>query len=119
MRAAGTITALTNKSGQMVFEQEDIEDAVLDHFGTVFHGQRTPVFPAEPPADQIDLALSDMDQILGQPQAEFEPDHFDQRILNELLARDNNQFNFFHQLGAGILENYLKVTQEERSDESV
>ena len=80
MKAAGKITALTNKSGQMVFEQDDIEEAVLEHFGTIFEGKRVPVHIDEPFVDHVQLALDDIDQLLGQTEAVFEPDHFEEQV---------------------------------------
>ena len=80
MRAAGRISAVNNKSGQMVFEQEDIEDAVLEHFENIFKGQRVPIYPVEPPADQIELALADIEQLLGQTEPAFQSDHFEEQV---------------------------------------
>ena len=48
IKSAGNISAVYNKTGQMVFEQEEIEDAVLHHFGLIFKGKRHPVTEAHP-----------------------------------------------------------------------
>ena len=80
MKAAGSISALTNKSGKMVFDQEDIEETVLDHFATVFEGQRVPVHPVDPAGDQVEKALEEIEAILGESEASFAPDHFEEEI---------------------------------------
>ena len=36
IRSAGQITALTKKTGEMVFEQSEIEEVVLEHFEEIF-----------------------------------------------------------------------------------
>ena len=48
----------------MVFEQHEIEDAVLSHFSTVFEGKRVPVYN-EGVQDQVELAMVELEQILG------------------------------------------------------
>ena len=42
MKALGKITAMLNKRGEMVFEQDEVEEVVLDHFGERFGGQKFP-----------------------------------------------------------------------------
>ena len=57
VKSAGNITAAYAKSGNMVFEQSDIEDAILDYFETIFKGKRVPVFPASDEPSQTSQAL--------------------------------------------------------------
>ena len=49
----------------MVFEQDEIEEAVLQHFSTIFQGTRVPVSPVLDDVDQVELALRDIEQILA------------------------------------------------------
>ena len=91
MKAAGKITALTNKSGQMVFEQEDIEEAVLVHFENIFEGKRVPVYTADPCVDQVQLALADIEQLLGQTEAVFAPDHFEEHVCRPYSSAELDQ----------------------------
>ena len=46
MSSAGILTSCYNSESQVVFDQNEIEDAVVDHFSKVFKGQKTPVFGA-------------------------------------------------------------------------
>ena len=80
MKAAGSISALTNKSGKMVFDQDEIEEAVIEHFATVFEGQRAPVHVMEPPNDQVDIVLAEIEEILGQSEPSFAPDQFEEEV---------------------------------------
>ena len=91
MKAAGKISAINNKSGQMVFEQEEIEDAVLEHFENIFKGQRVPIYPVEPPADQVELALADIEQILGQTETVLPSDHFEEQVCRPYSSVELDQ----------------------------
>ena len=48
----------------MVFDQTEIENAILDHFGSIFQGKRVPIFPQDTAIDQVELTLLELDQIL-------------------------------------------------------
>ena len=79
MKAAGSITGTYNKAGQMVFQQEEIEEAVLDHFTETFIGQRSPVYPDACYGDIISMSLTDITNILAGlptdcPEDKFEMD---------------------------------------------
>ena len=80
MKTDGNITALSTKEGDMVFEQDQIEETIMQHFSTIFEGKRVPVTPSKPPPDQIEAALQELDQILGQKQPVFKSDHFEEEI---------------------------------------
>ena len=80
IKTAGQITALNNIKGEMVFEQHQVEDAAMLHFATIFEGKRIPIYPQASPPDQIELALHELDQILGHKQPLFEPDHFEAKV---------------------------------------
>ena len=110
MKAAGCITALSNKSGQMVFAQDEIEDAVLAHFGTIFDGQRVPVYSVEPPADQVEIALAEIEQLLGQTQTVFEPDHFEEQVCQPYSSVELDQV--LHKLPGGKASGYDRLITE-------
>ena len=80
IKTAGQITALNNIKGEMVFEQHQVEDVAMQHFATIFEGKRIPIYPQASPPDQIELALHELDQILGHKQTLFEPDHFKAKV---------------------------------------
>ena len=107
MKAAGCISALTSKSGQMVFDQDEIEDVVLAHFGTIFEGQRVPVYPVEPPADQVEIALAEIEQMLGQTQVVFEPDHFEEQVCQPYSSVELDQI--LHNLPGGKASGYDRL----------
>ena len=44
IKSAGSITAVYDATGKMVFNQDEIEEAVLHHFGNIFRGKHIPVF---------------------------------------------------------------------------
>ena len=81
IKTAGNITAVYDKAGNMVFEQSEIEEAVLSHFTDIFKGQRIPIYPV--PADnptQTDLAASEMDSILRDDTPSFQPTTFEEHV---------------------------------------
>ena len=81
IKSAGNITALTDKSGQMVFNQAEIEDAVLEHFEQIFVGKRVPVSSTNPdPTNQADIALSEMEHILNKDTPSFNPTLFEEQV---------------------------------------
>ena len=80
IKAAGSITALKNNSDQMVFEQSEIEDVVLGHFGEIFQGQRHPVHVNHPPPDQVQACLADIDQLLATDT--YEPTQFESEVCS-------------------------------------
>ena len=80
IKAAGSITALTDRSGAMVFEQHEVEEVILQHFTSIFDGQRVPVFTSETPPDQLQLALQEIDQMLHQQDPVLPPDHFEEKV---------------------------------------
>ena len=81
-KAAGSITALKDTSDQMVFKQEDIEGVVLDHFKDIFKGNTCPVYTARDPVSQVDLAIQEIDAILGQNMPHFAPDYFEDKVCS-------------------------------------
>ena len=82
IKTAGQITALKDSEGEMVFTQAQIEEAILDHFNTVFAGKMIPVYPAEPPVDQVEVVLQEIDAMLDGHQPAFEADHFEAKVCS-------------------------------------
>ena len=82
IKTAGKITALKNNTGEMVFEQHQIVEVAMEHFANVFEGKRIPIYPLASPPDQIELALQEIDQILGHSQPQFEPTHFEAKVCS-------------------------------------
>lgn len=66
----------------MVFEQTEIESAVLDHFATVFEGQRVPVFTDTGSVDQVELAKHEIDQLLSGMPTGYKEDEFESLICS-------------------------------------
>jgi exonuclease III len=84
MRAAGTITGCYDKTGKIVFNQDEVEEAVLDHFTTVFIGQRVPVYDADPQQDQHALACIDLQHILSQANHDVSPEKFEDKVCSPI-----------------------------------
>ena len=64
----------------MVFDQTEIENAILDHFGSIFQGKRVPIFPQDTAIDQVELTLLELDQILTNPAPNFREDQFEDQV---------------------------------------
>ena len=80
MKTAGSITGAYNKDGQMVFQQEEIEEAVLDHFTKVFIGQRIPVYTDVHHGNMIAMTLTDINNILKGLPPDCPPDRFEKDV---------------------------------------
>ena len=66
----------------MVFEQSELEDAVLENFSTIFEGKRVPIFPKEAADDQVELTLLELDQILSSSTTTLKEDHFESKVCS-------------------------------------
>ena len=66
----------------MVFEQTELEDAVLAHFSTIFQGKRVPVHPVEETVDQVELTILELDQILSNITPIFKDDNFESKVCS-------------------------------------
>ena len=104
IKTAGQITALKDSEGEMVFTQAQIEEAILDHFTTVFAGKRIPVYPAEPPADQVEVVLQEIDAMLDGHQPAFEADHFEAKVCSPYSYVELDQI--LRQLPSGKASGY-------------
>ena len=79
-KSAGQISAVNNQTETMVFEQHEIEDAILKHFEDIFSGQRVPVYSQESNPDQVALSSAELDQILGNNTPVFTANHFENKV---------------------------------------
>ena len=66
----------------MVFEQHEIEEAILNHFSTIFQGQRIPVHMNQETPSQVDLALQEIDQILASDLPDVRDDKFEDEVCS-------------------------------------
>ena len=82
INSAGSISGAYDKTGKMVFNQTEIEEAVMSHFADIFLGKRHPVFIDEALPDQVELSLLELDQILGQSTASFQPSQFEEKVCS-------------------------------------
>ena len=79
------ITTINSKDDKMVFEQVEIEDAILDHFSTIFKGKRVPVHSASnhtDPESMIELTLLELDQILSSDTPPLQEDQFEEKVCS-------------------------------------
>ena len=94
IKAAGCITGAYDHAGNMVFQQDQIEDAVFDHFSQSFLGQKVPVFTDPEPQDQVDLIIQELEAILANSPVEHPETKFEDLVcspysfteLDKLLA---------------------------------
>ena len=80
VKTAGSITAAYDKSDKMVFEQSEIEEAVLSHFSDIFQAKRVPVFSTPCQPDQTELAIAELEQILSKDITQYDPDMFEDEV---------------------------------------
>ena len=84
MKSAGRITGCYDKSGNIVFNQDEIEEAVLDHFKNVFQGQRQPVYCPNSQPDQVTLAELELQNILEGSALEVSHDKFEEQVCSPI-----------------------------------
>ena len=80
IKSAGSITAVYDNSGKMVFEQDEVEAAVLDHFTQIFKAQRIPVFASPIPQDQTQIAINELEELLSTSTMSFESTKFEEDV---------------------------------------
>ena len=110
IKSAGSISAIYDKEGQMVFDQTEIEEAILHHFSNVFQGKRHPCPEAVHTPSQLEAALAEYDQALGQHQPVFHATKFQEEVcppytfieLEEILKK----------LPSGKASGYDKISNE-------
>ena len=66
----------------MVFEQSELESAVLDNFSVIFEGQRVPIFPIEKQTDQAEVSLIELEQLLSNSPISFKEDEFETKVCS-------------------------------------
>ena len=64
----------------MVFEQHEIEEAVLGHFSAIFEAKRVPVYLSAGAQDQVQLTIMELEQILAKEGPEYEEDQFESKV---------------------------------------
>ena len=69
-KSAGKITAVKTSSGEMKFDQNEIEDVILDHFSEVFSASPVPNNIHEDTASQVKQSLESLDQLLDDSEAD-------------------------------------------------
>ena len=84
MKSAGSITGCYDNTGNIVFNQDEIEEAVLDHFKTVFQGENHPVYNSNTEPDQLALAEEEMINILGAIDPAIPSDKFEEKICSPM-----------------------------------
>ena len=82
IKVAGCITGAYDKSGNMVFQQDQIEEAVLDHFIIIFNGKKVPVFPDTEVHDQTELTIQELDEILANSHIDHPENKFENQICS-------------------------------------
>ena len=75
----------------MVFKQDEIEDAVMDHFTEIFKGQRVPVYPVNEGPDQVDIAINEIEKILSQSPLTFEDKQFELDVCSPFTMAELDQ----------------------------
>ena len=85
IKAAGNITGLYDAKGKMEFQQDNIEEAILDHFGKLFEGQRHPIYPTQNPNahEQTYMAIQDIDAILETSHHVVTPDKHEAMVCRQ------------------------------------
>ena len=64
-KSAGKITAVKTSTGDMKFDQSDIEDVILDHFSDIFSASPVPTNMDENTESQVKESLKNINQMLG------------------------------------------------------
>ena len=88
IKAAGTISGLYDSGGSMVFEQEQIEEVILEHFGRMFVGSKDPVFENSVLEDQVALSISEIDSVLGSRSRNVDPSFHEARVCRLFSAHE-------------------------------
>ena len=115
IKSAGCITAAYNSSGKMVFDQSEIEDAVLEHFTNIFKGQKSPVFiPRTEQPSQIDISINEMELILCDKSPSYDSSKFEDEVCTpytfieleeELASLKDGKASGYDQIANELLKN--------------
>ena len=112
IKAAGKITAVNDITDQMVFNQDEIEEAILQHFEKIFKGQRVPVYSADTPSSQVELSIQELDQIIGQgdPTHIVQHDQYEEAVCSPYSFLELDRI--LSQLPSGKATGYDKIPNE-------
>ena len=115
IKSAGAITATYDSSGQMVFEQSEIEEAILSHFSKIFEAQRCPIYPTSSNhPSQVELAVSEMENMISNDSPSFLSNLFEEDICSpftfidlekELLSLKDGKASGYDQIPNELLKN--------------
>ena len=110
IKTAGSITGAYDITGKMVFQQNEIEEAVLSHFTSIFEGQKVPFFltPEEP--DQIELSLQEIDDILKNVPEEHPENKFEAQVCSPYSMTELNRI--LNNLPLGKSSGYDQIPNE-------
>ena len=80
VKSAGSITGAYDNSGKMVFQQDQVESAILDHFSRIFAAQREPVFTDIEHPDMVSLSIQEIDNILDSYPSDCAENKFEEEV---------------------------------------
>ena len=75
----------------MVFEQHEIEEAVLGHFSSIFEAKRVPVYSSVGVQDQVQLTIMELEQILSKEGPEYEENQFESKVCPDYTFTELEQ----------------------------
>ena len=107
------MTACYGGNGKMVFDQSEIEEAVLNHFGTLFHGKREPLPKLQDLYQpQTDSILQEIDQILSmEPDPPYTAsDKYESEVCMQYMSTELTQI--LHELPDGKASGYDRIPNE-------
>ena len=110
IKSAGSISAIYDKEGQMVFDQTEIEEAILHHFSNVFQGKRHPCPEAVHTPSQLEAALAEYDQALGQHQPVFHATKFQEEVCPSYTFIELDEI--LKKIPSGKASGYDKISNE-------
>ena len=110
IKAAGNISAVYDTANKVVFAQEEIEEAVLNHFGKIFKGQRVPVYSADVSISQVDLAIQELDLLIGQGDPTVEHDQYEEAVCSPYTFLELDQI--LSKLPSGKASGYDQIPNE-------
>ena len=76
----GKITGATKPNGEMVFQSDEIDKVVLDHFREVFEAKSVPVDEADD--QEINAVINEIDQMLDKEQSYTDPHKFEDEMTS-------------------------------------
>ena len=110
MKVAGAITGCYDITGKMVFDQAEIEAAVLAHFETIFQGKRSPVFFPDEQPDQMTLSDIEIQNILNQSSPNIPSTKFEDEVCPPMSFMEFEQI--LGKLPLGKASGYDQIPNE-------